>query len=181
MSSELPSVLLTRGRQPPQRSRRENADGVSQNGTRHTLKLFLTQADLNRVQYDPCITIHIIPSTTSEKTTSRNSGSRHTWDLICAPDGECPIEWRGRRSYRANSFVCRAIAVPFTKEERAQGVAEMEVFRTWFQENIMGQDKDTVTDAVMVMPFGAAAPAYRDDANKYVPTYPLIIPTKPLR
>lgn len=30
----------------------------------------------------------------------------------------------------------------------------------------MGPDKDTVTDAVMVMPFGSASPKYRDDANK---------------
>ncbi|KAK0716702.1 putative amidase [Apiosordaria backusii] len=49
------------------------------------------------------------------------------------------------------------IAVPFTKEERAQGVAEMKVFRTWFEKHIMGPDKDTVTDA---------CPKYRDDANK---------------
>ncbi|KAI0856904.1 putative amidase [Xylaria cubensis] len=59
-----------------------------------------------------------------------------------------------------------SIAVPFTKEERAQGVAEMDVFRTWFKNNIMGEDRNTVTDAVMIMPFGAAAPKYRDDANK---------------
>lgn len=60
----------------------------------------------------------------------------------------------------------RSIAVPFIKEERARGVAEMEVFRTWFEKNIMGPDKDTVTDAVMVMPFGSVSPKYRDDANK---------------
>ncbi|EGX95643.1 amidase, putative [Cordyceps militaris CM01] len=59
-----------------------------------------------------------------------------------------------------------SIAVPFTKEERAQGVAEMKIFRTWFEANIMGQHNDTVTDAVMVMPFGSASPKYRDDANK---------------
>ncbi|KAI1366286.1 putative amidase [Xylaria arbuscula] len=59
-----------------------------------------------------------------------------------------------------------SIAVPFTKEDRAQGVAEMRIFRTWFEKNIMGQDNATVTDAIMIMPFGAAAPKYRDDANK---------------
>lgn len=60
-----------------------------------------------------------------------------------------------------------SIAVPFTKEERAQGVAEMKIFRTWFETNIMGQHSDTVTDAIMVMPFGSASPKYRDDSNKY--------------
>ncbi|KAK4213124.1 amidase signature domain protein [Rhypophila decipiens] len=59
-----------------------------------------------------------------------------------------------------------SIAVPFTKDDRAQGVAEMNVFRNWFEKNIMGPDKDTVTDAVMIMPFGSATPKYRDDANK---------------
>ncbi|KAI1129070.1 putative amidase [Nemania abortiva] len=59
-----------------------------------------------------------------------------------------------------------SIAVPFKKEERAQGVAEMKVFRTWFENKIMGQDSDTVTNAVMIMPFGAATPKYRDDTNK---------------
>lgn len=63
-------------------------------------------------------------------------------------------------------YLHRSIAVPFTKEQRAQGVAEMGVFRTWFEKNIMGPSRDTVTDAVMVMPFGSAAPKYRDDANK---------------
>lgn len=44
----------------------------------------------------------------------------------------------------------------------------MKIFRSWFETNIMGQHSDTVTDAVMVMPFGSASPKYRDDSNKYV-------------
>lgn len=56
--------------------------------------------------------------------------------------------------------------MPFTKEERAQGVAEMKIFRTWFYKHIMGQDSETLTDAIMIMPFGAATPKYRDDVNK---------------
>ena len=49
----------------------------------------------------------------------------------------------------------------------------MKAFRTWFEKNVMGPDKDTVTDAVMIMPFGAATPKYRDDANKYVLMVPI--------
>ncbi|KAK0727826.1 hypothetical protein B0T26DRAFT_748124 [Lasiosphaeria miniovina] len=44
----------------------------------------------------------------------------------------------------------------------------MKVFRTWVGNNIIGPDKDTVTNAVMVMPFGSAVPKYRDDANNIV-------------
>jgi len=42
----------------------------------------------------------------------------------------------------------------------------MNVFRTWFEKNIMGQDDDTVTNAVMIMPFSSPHPKYRDDHNK---------------
>ncbi|KAF2818873.1 amidase signature enzyme [Ophiobolus disseminans] len=45
-----------------------------------------------------------------------------------------------------------SIAVPFTVEERAQGVAEMKLSRTCI--------------AVMIMPFGSPCPKYRDDYNK---------------
>lgn len=58
--------------------------------------------------------------------------------------------------------------MPFTQQERAQGVAEMKIFRTWFEKHIMGQDSNTVTDAIMIMPFSTATPKYRDDTNKYV-------------
>lgn len=55
--------------------------------------------------------------------------------------------------------------LPFTKEERQRGVEEMKIFRACFEERIMGQDSDGVTDAVMVMLFGSAQPKYRDDPN----------------
>ncbi|PMB66838.1 hypothetical protein BM221_007835 [Beauveria bassiana] len=32
----------------------------------------------------------------------------------------------------------------------------------------MGQHSDTVTDAIMVMPFGSASPKYRDDSNNFI-------------
>ncbi|KAJ3493191.1 hypothetical protein NLG97_g4888 [Lecanicillium saksenae] len=57
------------------------------------------------------------------------------------------------------------IAIPFTKKEGAQAVAKMKIFRTWFETNVMGQDSETVTDAVMIMPFGSASPKYRDESN----------------
>lgn len=62
--------------------------------------------------------------------------------------------------------ISRSIAVPFTAEERAQGVKWMEVFRAWFEKNILGQDNDSVTNAVMIMSFGSPNPKYRDDHNK---------------
>jgi hypothetical protein len=42
----------------------------------------------------------------------------------------------------------------------------MKIFRTWFEKQIMGQDDETLTDAIAIMPFGAAVPKYRDDPNK---------------
>jgi hypothetical protein len=66
----------------------------------------------------------------------------------------------------ASLTLSRSIAVSFTAEDRAQGVAEMNVFRVWFERNILGRDADTVTNAVMIMPFGSPHPKYRDDPNK---------------
>jgi hypothetical protein len=54
----------------------------------------------------------------------------------------------------------------FIKEERAQGVAKIKIFRTWFEKNIMGQDSNTVTNAIMIMLFGSGTPKYWDYANK---------------
>ncbi|THZ54669.1 amidase signature enzyme, partial [Aureobasidium pullulans] len=73
----------------------------------------------------------------------------------------------GKEAY-AGPYMRRrwSIAVPFTEENREQGVAEMKIFRTWFEKQIMGQDNETLTDAIAIMPFGAAVPKYRDDPNK---------------
>jgi hypothetical protein len=44
----------------------------------------------------------------------------------------------------------------------------MSFFRTWFEKNILGLDDESVTNAVMIMPFGSTYPKYRDDRNERV-------------
>ncbi|PNS16062.1 hypothetical protein CAC42_4463 [Sphaceloma murrayae] len=66
-----------------------------------------------------------------------------------------------------------SLAVPFTEEKQTGGVAEMKIFRTWFDEHIMGKGPDGITIAFALMPFGSATPKYRDDPNKL----PSIVPS----
>ncbi|KAK0627861.1 hypothetical protein B0T14DRAFT_563629 [Immersiella caudata] len=71
-----------------------------------------------------------------------------------------------RKMFGKPAYVGPSIAVPFTKDQRDQGVEEMKIFRSCFEKKIMGPDKDTVTDAVTVVPFDSTTPNYRYDANK---------------
>ncbi|KAF9252091.1 hypothetical protein DTO006G1_2838 [Penicillium roqueforti] len=43
---------------------------------------------------------------------------------------------------------------------------ELKVFQRWFDENIFSQDPNTLSDAIMIMPYGSANPKYRDIANE---------------
>ncbi|KAH8759977.1 amidase signature domain-containing protein [Diaporthe sp. PMI_573] len=53
-----------------------------------------------------------------------------------------------------------------TPEENQQYRAELQFFRNWFDENIMSHDQDTLSDAIMIMPYGSANPKYRDKPNE---------------
>ena len=43
---------------------------------------------------------------------------------------------------------------------------ELEVFRNWFDQNILTTDAETLSDAIMIMPYGSAKPKYRDSPNE---------------
>lgn len=43
---------------------------------------------------------------------------------------------------------------------------ELSTFRTWFDNNVMSTDSETLSDAIMIMPYGSANPKYRDMANE---------------
>jgi hypothetical protein len=53
-----------------------------------------------------------------------------------------------------------------SEQEAQQGWQELKIFREWFIENIMTQDEETSSDAVMIMPYGSANPKCRDAANE---------------
>jgi hypothetical protein len=56
----------------------------------------------------------------------------------------------------------------YTPEQRDRGSAQMDVFRDWFEEHVMNNRSDLLSNAIMIMPFGASSPKYRDQINPYV-------------
>lgn len=56
----------------------------------------------------------------------------------------------------------------YTSEQRDNGSVQMDVFRDWFEEHVMNNRSGLLSDAVMIMPFGASSPKYRDQTNPYV-------------
>ncbi|KAJ4305626.1 hypothetical protein N0V90_001157 [Kalmusia sp. IMI 367209] len=49
-----------------------------------------------------------------------------------------------------------------TQAEAEQGWQKQRIFRAWFQANIMTAAEDTLSTAVMLMPYGHGGPQYRD-------------------
>jgi hypothetical protein len=52
-----------------------------------------------------------------------------------------------------------------TPEEYETYLEELAVFRDWFSEFVMGPDSDTLSSAILIMPYGEADPEYRDDPS----------------
>ncbi|KAK0612223.1 hypothetical protein B0T14DRAFT_572039 [Immersiella caudata] len=48
-------------------------------------------------------------------------------------------------------------------EKKGQGLREGTIYRGWFAEHVLRQDKDTASDAVLIMPLSCYAPGYRDN------------------
>lgn len=51
---------------------------------------------------------------------------------------------------------------------------QLEVFRIWFTENVMGPDSKTLSNAILIMPYGEPHPEYRDEANPPTGTFPTV-------
>ncbi|KAF5255207.1 hypothetical protein FANTH_133 [Fusarium anthophilum] len=51
---------------------------------------------------------------------------------------------------------------------------QLEVFRNWFTENVMGPDSKTLSNAILIMPYGEPHPEYRDEAKPPAGTFPTI-------
>lgn len=60
----------------------------------------------------------------------------------------------------------RGIGKTVTGKERAQGWAELDVFRNWFETIIMAASSELLSDAIMIMPYGMGKPKYRDSPNE---------------
>ncbi|KAL8830608.1 MAG: hypothetical protein Q9191_001333 [Dirinaria sp. TL-2023a] len=65
----------------------------------------------------------------------------------------------------AYSFA-RGIGEAVSQEDFYKGRAEIQVFRQWFDANVLSSDPDTKSDAIMIMPYGMGGPKYRDAPNR---------------
>ena len=54
-----------------------------------------------------------------------------------------------------------------SQQDFQEGRAELEVFRKWFDANVLCSHPDTKSDAIMIMPYGMGGPKYRDAPNRY--------------
>jgi hypothetical protein len=60
----------------------------------------------------------------------------------------------------------RDIAKNVTRAKKEQGLSELAIFRAWFAKHVLGQDKHTGSDAILIMPNGRTKPKYRDEPNE---------------
>lgn len=56
-----------------------------------------------------------------------------------------------------------------TADDYQTYVGELKVFRDWFDQIIFSKDPHTLSNAIMIMPYGSADPKYRDAPNEYHP------------
>ncbi|KLP10940.1 D-mandelate dehydrogenase [Fusarium fujikuroi] len=62
-----------------------------------------------------------------------------------------------------------------TFQEYATYMKQLEVFRNWFTENVMGPDSKALSDAILMMPYGEPHPEYRGEANPSAGIFPTIV------
>jgi hypothetical protein len=98
----------------------------------------------------------------SEKTISRNSAKRYTLGRICAGNGSTLDSYSEMATANA---VSRDMGAEVRLEQKEKSLAEIAVYRSWFDENIMKPDPETSSDAVLILPCGSGNPKYRDDHN----------------
>ncbi|KAJ5319534.1 uncharacterized protein N7506_012238 [Penicillium brevicompactum] len=75
----------------------------------------------------------------------------------------------GKRPFEGSVLNYRwGVGKEVTLEEYNAYREELKVFRAWFSDTMFSQDPDTMSEAIMIMPYGSANPKYRDVANESV-------------
>lgn len=60
-------------------------------------------------------------------------------------------------------MIARDYGKKVTEDQYNGDLVRLQVFKTWFDEKVVG------SDAVVVLPFGLAEPTYRQDTPEYTP------------
>jgi hypothetical protein len=61
----------------------------------------------------------------------------------------------------------RNVGKEVNSDEYEMYLKELKVFRNWFEEHLMSTDPQTLSNAIMIMPYGVPDPEYRDEPNPY--------------
>ncbi|KAG4277858.1 hypothetical protein FPRO04_07101 [Fusarium proliferatum] len=86
----------------------------------------------------------------------------------------CYDYYHGFDSFR-DEYSAKFGKKPFVSSvEYATYMKQLEVFRSWFTENVMGPDSKTLSNAILIMPYGEPHPEYRDEANPPAGTFPTV-------
>jgi hypothetical protein len=59
----------------------------------------------------------------------------------------------------------RGVGKDVSPQEYETYLEELQVFRDWFSEHVMGPDSETLSNAILIMPYGEPDPEYRDDPS----------------
>jgi hypothetical protein len=120
----------------------------------------------HRVRSGLCAMISITSLTSFVMTIDKNIRKNHTLDQSQPLDGTCV-------HYKLSHFYCilmssRGVGASVSREDYHQGWAELKVFRDWVDANVLSSHPETLSNAVMIMPYGMGRPKYRDAANELV-------------
>ncbi|CZR37382.1 uncharacterized protein FPRO_02358 [Fusarium proliferatum ET1] len=85
----------------------------------------------------------------------------------------CYDYYHGFDSFR-DEYSAKDVGKDVTSQEYATYMKQLEVFRSWFTENVMGPDSKTLSNAILIMPYGEPHPEYRDEANPPAGTFPTV-------
>lgn len=70
--------------------------------------------------------------------------------------------------WRLTFLIGRDLGSKVTEEQRAQGVAECEVFRDWVAKHVLTRNDEGHGEAVILLPLGNAKLDYRDIVSGFV-------------
>ena len=60
----------------------------------------------------------------------------------------------------------RGVGKEVTDEQYEKHMEKLKIFRSWFDTNIMSLNPESLSDTIMIMPYGSANPKYRDSPNE---------------
>ena len=130
---------------------------------RHSSSLWSIAHKAHRVPSGLCAATTTTHSMNLGPSTKNNTRKTLTKAQSSTTDGCVPS-----RACSSLLIVYRGVGKEVSSEEYNTHIEEQRVFREWFDQNVFSSDPETLSDAIMIMPYGSANPKYRDSPNEYI-------------